>query len=315
MTSLKILFIGVIIAVIVGGVAAAFWQYATPIQPSGPVTVTDDLGRTVTLTSYPPERIVSLAPSTTEILFALGLGDKVVGVDTYSDYPPEAADIEPKVGGFANINIEVVVGLEPDLVLATGGVQEKFVERLEELGITVIALSPQDMEDILNDIILVGEATGREEAAEKLVEELRQRIAAITEKTEAIPREERPKVYYEVWHDPLMSAGPGSFAHSLIELAGGVNIFEDAATKYPEVSLETVLSRNPDVIIITPPDAPMPGVSPEELKARPGWSEIEAVKNDRIYQIHPDLLSRPGPRIVNGLEALAKAIHPELFEQ
>lgn len=313
--TLKILFISVIIAVILGGVAAVFWQYTTPTPPSGPVTVTDDLERTVTMTHYPPERIVSLAPSTTEILFALGLGDEVVGVDSYSNYPPEAAGIEPKVGGFANINIETVIGLEPDLVLAAGGVQERFAERLEELGLTVIVLSPKDVEGILNDILLVGKATGKEKVAEKLVDEMRDRIAIITEKTKDIPRDERPKVYYEVWHDPLMSAGPGSFAHSLIEMAGGVNIFEDAATQYPEVSLETVLSRNPEVIIITPPDAPMPGVSPEQLKARPSWSEIKAVKDGRIYQIHPDLLSRPGPRIVDGLEALAEAIHPELFEE
>jgi iron complex transport system substrate-binding protein len=277
------------------------------------VSVTDDLGRTVAIANYPPKRIVSLAPSCTEILFALGLGDRVVGVDRYSDYPPEAVNITPKVGGFADISIETVLGLKPDLVLATGGVQVKFVELLEEHGLAVVVLSPKDLEGILNDILLVGKSAGEEVAGERLVAEMRQRVDVITERTRDIPAEERPKVYYEIWHNPLMSAGSGSFTNELIKLAGGVNIFEDMATEFSEVSVERVLSGNPDVIVLSPPDAPMPGVSPEELKARPGWDGIKAVKDGRIYQIHPDLLNRPGPRIVDGLEALAEVIHPELF--
>jgi iron complex transport system substrate-binding protein len=278
------------------------------------LTVIDDHGRKVTIANYPPERIVSLAPSNTEILFALGLDDKVVGVSRYCDYPPKVKELVEEgklavVGGYADPNIEKIVGLKPDVVFAATTVQLKAVESLEEKGVTVILLDPKNIQDILDDILLVGKATGKEAEAKKLVEEMRRRIDFVVIKTQNVSY--RPRVYYEVWHDPLMSVGPGTWVHELIELAGGSNIFSDAKVKYPKVSSESVIARNPEIIIIK--IGYMGEVAREEIAKRPGWNTIDAVKNGKIYEVDENILIRPGPRIVEGLETLARIIHPELF--
>ncbi|RLE51354.1 MAG: cobalamin-binding protein [Candidatus Methanomethylicota archaeon] len=282
--------------------------------PSYPLAITDDLNRTIAIAEE-PQRIVSLAPSNTEILFAIGAGDKVVGVTEYCDYPEEVVSRKSSgnltvVGGFSDINVEVIISLDPDMVIAFGTLQVKAVEALEEQGIPVIVLNPCTVEDVLNDIKLVGKAVGMYKEAKHLVENLTQRIQVIQEKVANAPK---VKVYYELWYDPLMSAGPGTFISDLIFMAGGENIFSDAKTQYPIVSAEEVIARNPDVIVL--PDSYMMyySISAEQVKSRPGWDAINAVKNNRIYFVDEDLLVRPGPRLIDGLEELAKIIHPELF--
>ncbi|MEM3754240.1 MAG: cobalamin-binding protein [Candidatus Bathyarchaeia archaeon] len=281
---------------------------------SFPLWVIDNFGRNITI-SHMPERIVSLAPGNTEILFALGLGDKVVGVTRYCNYPPEVIEKVNSgeitiIGGYADPNVEIIIDLNPDLVIAESqGLQGKVVDTLEKNGFTVIGLDPKSVSQIIQNIILVGRATGKEVEAEKLANELNQRIDYVVNKVKNIAH--KPRAYFELWYDPLASIGPGTWIHELIEMAGGENIFSDANSPYPLISSEAVIERNPEVIII--PLGYMGGLGKSEIKQRPGWDSIEAVKNDRICEINEDIVYRPGPRIVEGLEQLAKIINPELF--
>jgi len=195
------------------------------------------------------------------------------------------------------------------VVFAAHTIQLKAAESLEDRGVPVILLDPKNVQDILDNILLVGKATGKEAEAKKLVEEMKKRIDYVISQTRNVTY--TPKVYYEVWHDPLMSIGPGTWIHELIKLAGGSNIFSDAKVKYPKVSPESVIARNPEIIIIK--HGYMGGVAKDEIVKRPGWNAIDAVKNGKIYEVDENILIRPGPRIVEGLETLAKIIHPELF--
>jgi len=277
-----------------------------------PLAVTDDLGRNVTISSE-PQSIISLTPSNTEILFALELGDRVMAVSEYCNYPLEAQN-KIKIGGFSTINIEKVVSLKPDLVLATGGVQEAVVEELERLGLTVIALNAKSIEEVFENIRLVGKAAGQLEAARELTTKLEQRTKAVTDKAKDLPDSQRPRVFYEIQYEPLMTAGPGTFIDDLIHLVGGVNIASDAAAKYPVYNLETLIERNPEVIIISFWHGSI-AASVEAVKSRKRWQIIDAVKNNRVYGINADLVSRPGPRIVDGIEEMARFIHPDLFRE
>ncbi|MGA9348911.1 MAG: cobalamin-binding protein [Anaerolineae bacterium] len=285
-------------------------EVATVAIPK-PVSVVDDAGRTVEIAKT-PQRLVSLAPSNTEILFALGLGDKVVGVTDFCDYPEEAKAIE-KVGGIEP-NLEKIVDLDPDLVLAIGGgllLVEKATE-MEKLDLTVLVLEPGDIEGIMANIELVGKAVGAEKEASELVAKLRKRFDDITAKAKGA--ESKPKVFFELdATDPSKpyTPGPGSFIDALITLAGGSNVGAGAKMQWAQLSTEEIIAQDPEVIVLG--DANY-GVTAEMVKERPGWSVITAVKNDAIYPIDDVLVSRPGPRIIDGLEALVRIIHPELFE-
>lgn len=275
-----------------------------------PVSVVDDAGRTVEIAKMPP-RIVSLAPSNTEILFALGLGDRVVGVTDFCDYPEEAKAIE-QVGTYFEPNIEKIFSLSPDLVLAIADLPEDIIAKLEELGIPAPILNPSDLEGILADIQLVGKATGAEKEAEALVAEMRGRIAVVTEKASEV--KERPMVFCEIdATDPSKpwATGPGSFMDAMIRLSGGANVAADAESPWVQLSAEEIIAKDPEIIILA--DSKY-GVTAESVRERPGWEVITAVKEGAIFNIDDDLISRPGPRIVDGLEAVAKIIHPELFE-
>lgn len=284
-------------------------QVRPTVAPSA-VTVVDDAQRTVEIKGV-PERIVSLAPSNTEILFALGLGDKVVGVTDFCDYPEEAKEIE-KIG-FVEPNLEKIVDLEPDLVLYIGGAaQLEKTQTMEDLGLTVLVLTPSDIEGIFVDIELVGRATGSEDKAARLVSELRARMDEVLSRVTQAER--KPLVFYELdATDPTRpwTAGPGSFIDTLITMAGGVNLGASAEMEWAEFSTEEVIAQDPEIIILG--DANY-GVTVESVKERPGWGVITAVKEGAIYPIDDNLVSRPGPRIVDGLEELAKIIHPELFQ-
>lgn len=282
-----------------------------PMAEEHALTITDDLEREVPI---PKElnRIVSLSPSNTEILFALGLGDKVVGVTRYCNYPPEAQERE-EIGGFVSVNIEKVVSLKPDLVLADSRLQRAIVEELEKLGLSVVALGSDDVDEILEDIETIGKITGREKIAQELTANMRNRIKAITDNTKNLSEDQLPKALFIHELDPLRVSGPGSLAHILIQLAGGHNIAADAEAKSVIYSLELLIEHDPDVIIFNKQMGTIE-ITVHDLKEQPGWGGISAVKNDRVYGIDGDIISRRGPRIIDGLEEVAGCIHPELFE-
>lgn len=277
--------------------------YALPLYP---LTFTDDAGRQVRIPAQ-PWRIVSLAPSNTEILFAIGAGPRVVGVDSFSDYPEEAKRL-PRLGGVTDTNFEKIVELRPDLALTIGGT-EKQVKKLEELGVRVVVLQPRTLEDVFAKIETVGRLVGEIRGAHDVVRAMRQRVAAVRAAVGGVPPERRPRVFYEVWYDPIFTVGPGGFIHDVIVTAGGVNVFADARQDWPQVTLEEVVRRDPEVII-TPFKQ-----SYEQLvsRQRPGWEGVAAVKRGRILLIDPNIVSRPGPRLVEGLEQIARFLHPDRF--
>ncbi len=287
-----------------------FLAACTPAEPTPPGAVVDDLGRSVNIEKI-PQRIVSLAPSNTEILFALGLGEKVVGVTECCNYPPEALDKE-KVGGFSTPDIEKIIALQPDLILASSIHAKEVIPALEERGLTVFALAPENLDEVLKDIEVVGKITGKEEETSELVAQMENRIKAITDITRDL--EERPRVFYITWHDPLWSVGSETHHQELIEKAGGVNIFQDI-TGYKTVNLETVIARDPEVIIACTGHGEAKGKPFEWAMEEPRLGVTEARKNNRIYQIDADLVSRTGPRIIEALEQFAHFIHPEIFDK
>ncbi len=278
---------------------------------SFPMVLTDDLGRNLTLDKA-PSRIVSLAPSNTEILFYLGLGDKVVGNTTYCNYP-EAAKNCTKVGGFADPSLEKVVALKPDLVLATD-IHKPLLESLEDAGMKVLVLDPKTIEGIISNIQLVGKACGVENKAIELNQVLTNRINAVNEKIANIPDNQRPTVYCEIWDQPLMSVGKDSLIGQVIRMAGGINMTDDSGEEYPQISAEIVIARNPAVMINSYGMGSAKVVTPAEIAGRKGWSQLAFIKNDRIYSIHSDLLNRSAPRIVDGIEKMAQCLYPELFK-
>jgi iron complex transport system substrate-binding protein len=276
-------------------------------ESASPSMVTDDLGRQVKIEKT-PESVVSLAPSVTEILFELDLGDKVVGVTEACDYPDGAKE-KPKVGAYFCTSLESILDQDPDLILTDG--YDPVVDQIEGMGIPMIVLQPTDVDGILKDIRLVGQVMNVEGKAGELAESLQQRLDAVTGKTEGVTT--RPTVFYEIDASDQTkpwTVGPGSLADSLISLAGGQNILQEGGA-YPQINLETLLSADPDLIIL----GDYPYVTPEEVMARSGvWRQVPAVKNAKVYAISdPSLTSRPGPRIIDGLEEMAEIIHPELF--
>ncbi len=294
---------------ILGALALFLCFSCVPQSPSG--NIVDGLGRSVTIDKI-PQRIVSLAPSNTEILFALGLDDKVVGVTEYCNYP-QAAKTKPKVGGFSTVDMEKVVSLEPDLVLATQIHGKTVIPALEKLGLTVVALTPSSLNEVLDSITLVGKITGQSREASKLLSTLRMRIEAVADKTRTLSPNQKPRVFYITWHDPLMTAGTRTLADDVIASAGGQNIaFDISGDK--AINLETVIYRDPQVIIAsvgmgTGEDLPWQYVQTEtRLK------NTQALLNNRVYKIDGDLIHRPGPRVVDALEQMAHFIHPELFK-
>lgn len=279
-------------------------------QPSIPGNFTDDLGREVQLESI-PQRIVSLAPSNTEILFALGLEDKVVGVTEFCNYP-EAAKAKPKIGGFNTVDIERVVALEPELILAIDIHSKGVIPALEEIGLTVFALAPKTLDGVLAGITLVGEITGSSQEASRLVTGLEERIKTITAQTKELAEPERPRTLYLTWHDPLWTAGPGTLMDDLICKAGGSNIVHDL-TGHKTIDLETVIHRNPQVIIVLSSHGEAEDLPYYYVLNEPRLKATEAVMTGRVYQIDANIFGRPAPRMVDWLEQLAKIIHPELF--
>jgi iron complex transport system substrate-binding protein len=277
-----------------------------------PIKITDQVGRTVTLETTDPQRIVSLAPANTEILFALGLSDKVVGVTDYSDYPPEAT-LKPNVGRYDTPNIEQILAADPDLILADSIHKAEIIPQLESHGLTVVAIAPATFEDIFDSIRMVGEITGTEEKADELLSDMQARVDSITDKTATLPESEITSVFYLVWHDPLMTSGGDTLINEMIEMSGGRNIFEDVSGA-AMVELEELIARNPQVIIVGVGMGIDVETTMQIFETESRLMNTDAMKNNRVYGIHLDISGRTGPRIVEGLEAFARSIHPELFE-
>ena len=284
------------------------------MTPPPSASLTDGLGRAVTL-SHPAQKVVSLAPSNTEILFAVGAGKQTIGRDEFSDYPAEAKSL-PSVGGsMGNYSIEQIAALKPDLVLAAEINTPEQVKAITELGLTVYYLSnPKTLEDLYTNLETVAQLTGHESDAAKLVDSLKARVAAVDEKIALLSA--RPTVFYEIdASDPAKpySAGPGTFVDLLIRRAGAENLTSLAGIKdaYPQVSLEQIVSADPGFILLG--DA-MWGVTPESVTQRPGWDKIAAVQNNQVFAFDDNLVTRPGPRLVDGLESLAKLLHPGVFK-
>jgi len=302
----RLCYAGVFIALL--GLLAACTPPAEETVPLGGVT--DQLGRTVELDGV-PQRIVSLAPSNTEILFALGLGDRVVGVTEYCNYP-EAAKDKAVIGGFSTVDLERVVAISPDLILATSMHEDETLPALENRGLTVFALDPATLDEVLEAIGLVGEITGKVEEAAGLVNDMKERMSAVTEKTDGLSQEQRPRVFFITWHDPLMTPGSGTRHDELIQMAGGVNIARDL-TSYADISLEAVIEADPEVMIAGVGMGAGEDLPAQFIRTEPRLGSTDARQNGRIFGVDVDLAGRPGPRIVDALEEFARFIHPELF--
>jgi iron complex transport system substrate-binding protein len=260
----------------------------------------------------PPQRIVSLAPSATEIAFALGLANRVIAVDTFSDYPPEVKSL-PKITT-SPLNVEQVIALKPDLVLAVGLTSADDIKKMSDLNLRVLVVGAPTttFDNVAADIALVGKVTGTDAQAKAIATTMQKKVDSI--KATVAGAKSRPRVYWELdATDPAnpFTPGPGSFLNDMINLAGGTNIAADAKSPWAQINAEQVIAGNPDIIILS--DFAY-GISVESVKARKGWSSINAVKNDKVLPIDDNLVSRPGPRIVDGLAAAAKLIHPELFK-
>lgn len=272
------------------------------VEISYPLTVKDSMGNEVTIPKE-PQRIISLIPSNTEILFALGLGDKVVGVTTNDNYPEEVKNL-PKVGDY-NINVEKVVAQKPDLVVAQSANDPATIDQLKQLKIPVLVLDAKSVDDVYKTIRLVAQATNRQNEGEQVVEQMEKKKNNIIEKVSPVSKEKPVKVWLELDAN-LFTVGGDGFLNELVQLAGGENVAKDLKG-WPQVSSEQVVRWNPDVILSS-------YGGENEILARKGWENIHAIKNKRVFTLDPDLSNRPGPRIIDGVEEIAKYLYPEQFQ-
>jgi iron complex transport system substrate-binding protein len=267
--------------------------------------VVDEIGRQVAVPRH-PQRIVSLAPNITETLFDLGLEDRVVGVSTFSDYP-EAARRKPKVGSYVNLSLEKIVSLGPDLIIGTAnGNKKETVLQLERVGYAVYVINPVTFDDIFKSIRHIGQITGRKEISEELIETLTARVDTVASTISGL---RKPRVFFQIGIDPIVTVGKNTVHNTLIDLAGGINVTGDVAMEYPRLSMEKVVFARPDIIIIS---SMKRGGNFENVRDMwKQWKDIPAVKHDRIHIINSDLTDHSSPRIVDGLEELVRIIHPE----
>jgi iron complex transport system substrate-binding protein len=271
-----------------------------------PADLVDDAGRQVSIDAA-PERIVSHVPPITELLFALGLGDRLVGVSDFCDYPAEAKEIH-SIGDYWNPSIENIVAVEPDLVLTDG--HSESIKQLDELGISFLVIDPKSIEDIFRSIDILGKATGSTKAADDLTAEMKRAIEDVEQRVAGAPR---LKVIYLIDTTDLSNpwtAGPGSFVDYLITLAGGVNVAASAPSAWAQLSVEEIINGDPDIIIL-PGEHGTAFTAPEKLEGDPAWRETTAVKQGSMHVLEGDLVEGFGPRIVEGL---ASIIHPEAFD-
>jgi iron complex transport system substrate-binding protein len=300
----------VLVALSAALLAGTFTACSSSTPTPSSFTITDYKNKVITLKNNHPQRIVSLAPSNTEILFALGLGDRIVGVTDYCNYPPEAKS-KQSVGSYDTPNIETIVSLEPDLIVADIAQADNIYKDLEDKGLTVVAIIPGNVQAVLESITLIGKITGQDEEATALVSNLQKRIDVIAEKTSKLTAAEKPRVFYIIWHDPIWTTGNGTFEDSLIAMAGGVNIAHNL-NSYVDMSLETLIDANPQVMIAGVGMGTGGDLTLQFLQNEPRLANTDARINNRIYSANMDIVARPGPRIVDALEEFFRLIHPEL---
>jgi len=296
----------VLLAPVLGGCAATTAEKPGDTARGSaefPVTITDDASRTVTVEAE-PARIVSLAPANTEMLFALGLGERVVGVTTYDDYPAEVADIA-KVGDFASPNLEAIATARPDLVLSTAGVQAEMVTKLEDLGATVVVIDPQGIEDVYADIERVGALAGAAEEAAELVAEMKADVDAVRA---AVAGAAPVTAFIEIGQNPLYTVGSGTLMDELLAIAGGTNVVTQPG--YVAYSSEQLIAADPQVYLATKGSMS----DPSALKMRAGYDRLAAVRDGRVVILDDNTVSRPGPRLVEGLRQIAEGLHPDAFK-
>ncbi len=280
------------------------------VNNSDTIEFTDGMQRQVKVPKS-VKRIVSMAPNVTEMLFAIGLNEEIVGVTDYCDYP-EIAKEKAKIGGYYNPNIEVILSLKPDIIIATpDGYSKERIARLEQAGIPIFLVNPRSLDEIFSSMLMLGNVTGKKESAEEIVKNLQSRVKVITDKVKYITR--KPKVFYELDHSPLITVGPNNFVDDLITKAGGINIANDAPGSWPQYSVESVIIKNPDIIITAPYSMGSGNSSQPLINEWKKYRTISAVKNNKIYAINPDIVLRAGPRTVDGLESLYKAFHSDKF--
>ena len=275
------------------------------VGPAVAITVTDDTGTVITLNAT-SQRIVSLAPSNTELLAALGLLDQVVGVTDVCDYPPEVSAIT-RIGGYSAISTEKVAAVRPDLVVASDITPQETVSRLRGLGLTVVVISPHNIGDMIRDIGVLGTLTGTKTRADELAGNLSARLSAVAA---AGPESGKPTIAHVVWHSPLYVSGNDTLQDDVIERAGGVNIFSEM-NGWGTVSLEEFLTTNPDIIIVNGGggmDSASSDVILEAFMTNPQYASLAAVKNHRVYAVNADTISRAGPRIVDATEQVASIV-------
>jgi iron complex transport system substrate-binding protein len=276
-----------------------------------PLTITDDSGVSTTFDA-PPQRIISLNPGLTETTFALGAGPRVVAVDTYSIYPPEANAIETRLNTYPEPSIETIVSLKPDLVLSLAD-RDDVIAKLRAQNVKVLKLLPRNFDSAVGTVLDLGRLFGRADAAQGIATNMVGRKDAVVAAVAGAPR---PRVYEELdASDPARPfvAGPNGFYGQLIDLAGGDNIFADLPGDFGEVSAETVLDRDPEIIILTDGDLPFNPQTPEMVAARPGWDTVSAVRDGAVYPVTADTYTTYGPRLVDALEDLAMKLHPDRF--
>lgn len=275
-------------------------------QAATDLRIVDDVGTTVAV-SASAGRIVCLSPGATEILFAIGAGDRIVATCKSCDHPAGARACA-RVGDFANPSLEAILAAKPDLVVATGGAQRETVLRLRQGRTPVIVCYPTGVAGVFRNIRDLGRITGRTAAAAKLERDLKARLDAVAARTARIPESARPRIYYEIWADPIMAVGDGSYAGELVRLAGGVNVTRGVPGDYPKMAAEAVIAADPDVILLSHSENPW---EPWDVVAkRPGWANLKSVMAHRVYaDVDPDTVFRPGPRLADGVEALFKKFH------
>lgn len=271
---------------------------------AGPITVTDDSGATVTL-AQPATRIVSLAPANTEIAYAIGAGDKMAAGTSYDDYPEEAKSL-PKIGDFANPSVEKIASFQPDLILAAGGIQDGLRSKFEKLGVQVYVVDPTTYEGVMASITEVGQLAGTSEEAQRVVDTMKQAQADVQGKVGSL---DKATTFLEIYSEPLMTAGSDTFIDDMITIAAGQNIGAEAGSGFPNFSTEVLVQKDPVVYIADSGSMSEPG----DISKRAGFSELTAVKDGRVYVIDDNLIARPGPRLAQGLQELAKMIHPEAY--
>ena len=286
-------------------------EQANELRTEYPLTVADATGETIIFTEA-PKQIVSISPAETEALFALGLDDQVVGVSDFDDYP-EAVTTKPKMGGLYNPNEEAIIAAQPDLVLTGISMSAEATEKLRALGITIFKTDPKSVDDVIANIELYGQITDHQAEAKSVTDKMKEERDAVTEAVKSLTPEQKKKVYIEFsigW-----TVGSGEFMDELITLAGGVNVAGDMVG-WNEISEEKIIMDNPDVILYSKNvvEENTQRTLDEIIKARSGWDQITAVKNDAIHALDDNLVSRPGPRVTEGLKQIANMIYPELVQ-